>query len=424
VVRGQHRTVTTSDKTQALIPRSMLVFLLAVALGQTTLTMTGIQIPVFLLSLGANVPQIGLFFTLSAILPLALRILGGWFSDGIGRLRAITLGSLTGVAAFIAYALSPTWTLALLGPALLAIASALILPSYKAYIADHTQENARGRLFGLSSAAINLAWIIGPPFGGFIAQNYGFRAMFFVASALFAISAAIFVVMELVIPSLGLNRDGRPGIPSLPTSMLKMIALLFSGGLITWLVVTDGIRDVAFKFSFDLMPVYLADIGHLSSQQIGLLDGIFGIVLVAAGYPAGWLADKTSERVGMVSGLASVLASRLIFVMVQGFWGFAFSWSMLALGVALMDPALQSLIAKAVPAPVLGMAYAVEGTTVGLFSLPSPWIGGQLWNLLSPRAPFLFTVALGSLALIPAWFKLVVPHRQPTLPELDTAQAD
>ncbi|MCJ7708841.1 MAG: hypothetical protein MUO38_14645, partial [Anaerolineales bacterium] len=56
-------------------------------------------------------------------------------------------------------------------------------------------------------------------------------------------------------------------------------------------------------------------------------------------------------------------------------------------------------------------------TSWGLLSLPSPWIGGLLWTHFGPQAPFLATAALGSLALLPAWRKLVVPKEVTEQPE-------
>jgi MFS family permease len=48
--------------------------------------MFGPILPLYLEQLHAGVAQIGLFFTLSAVIPLALQILGGWVSDSVGRL--------------------------------------------------------------------------------------------------------------------------------------------------------------------------------------------------------------------------------------------------------------------------------------------------------------------------------------------------
>jgi len=86
----------------------------------------------------------------------------------------------------------------------------------------------------------------------------------------------------------------RPSLREFRGSFNGLFAVLISGGLVTWLLITDGIRDIAFKLSFDLMPIYLREIGGLSRQMIGLLDGMFGIALVAASYPGGG-ADRPHE---------------------------------------------------------------------------------------------------------------------------------
>ncbi len=409
------------------LSRRLGVFLLAMALAETARTMTAIQIPVYLLSLGADVGQIGLFFTLSGLLVLILGIMGGWLSDALGRLRALALGSAAGVLSYAAYALARTWPAALIGAGFLAVSVSLNWPSYSAFVADYTSEDYRGRVFGLSETAVNVAWIVGAPIGGFLAQQLGFPFMFVGAALLFALAADVFLVLDhLSRTSTRRAEHPAPTLASMRSSLLKMTALVFSGGLMTWLLITDGVRDIALKLSFDLMPVYLSDVGGLTMQQIGLLDGLFGVVLVAFAYPAGWFADKTSDRVGVVAGMVMVLCSRLTFAFVSGFWGFSLSWTMLAISVALMDPPIQSLISKGVPQHLRGIAYALITTSTGIVALPSPWIGGQLWKIFGPKAPFLFTVALGSLAIIPAWFRLVLPKRvSPEVEaELEIAPAD
>ncbi|OGO13008.1 MAG: hypothetical protein A2Z66_05675 [Chloroflexi bacterium RBG_13_66_10] len=384
------------------------------ALTEAMRSMTSIQIPVYLRSLGADVAQVGFFFSISAIAPVLLMVLGGWLSDTMGRLLSFYIGCVAGGLAFIVYAISPTWEFALLAPPLQAISYSLIRPSYRAYIADHTRPDNRGRVFAIAEMASNVTWIFGGPLGGFIAHNFGFYSLFLFTSTggIAAATLAVFLITRAGGVSSDVSQE-KPSFAAFRTSMLQMTRVLLSGGLVTWLLITDGIRDVAFRMSFELMPVYLRDEQGLSLQQIGLLDGIFGVVLVLAGYPAGWLTDRASERVALVSGLVSVLASRIAFASATGFFGFAVSWSLLAIGVALMDPPIQSLIAKAVPKGLRGITIGLLSTSWGFLSLPSPWIGGLLWTYFGPKVPFLATVALGSLALVPAWIKLVAPKTPP-----------
>ena len=169
------------------------------------------------------------------------------------------------------------------------------------------------------------------------------------------------------------------------------------------------------------MPVYLTDIIHLTKQDIGLLDGIFGAAWMITSYPAGWLVDKTSERVGVVVGICFQLVSQAVFVLALGFSGFAISWTILGIGGAMLDPAFGSLIAKGVPQRLRGVAYGLIATSLGLISLPFPWVGGQLWARLGPKAPFILTIALGSFSVIPAWRRLIAPRNGEKDPEAATA---
>jgi MFS family permease len=63
-------------------------------------------LPLYLERLGANIQQVGLFYTLQLIGMVSFLILGGWVSDHIGRLPAIAFGRAIGFKSLvIAYTL-------------------------------------------------------------------------------------------------------------------------------------------------------------------------------------------------------------------------------------------------------------------------------------------------------------------------------
>jgi MFS family permease len=407
------------DKKQWLFNPRILSLFLAIALAESARAMTMVQVPVFLRELGASIEQVGMFLTLSMIFPLVLRVIGGWLSDTIGRLRALTIGSVAGILTYLSYTFAPTWQMALIAPAFLAISTALIFPSYKAYIGDHTSEGSRGKVFGLSETVIQVAWILSPPLGGLIGQQLGYRVMFSASMFTFSVSTLLFLALSLSSPAYEQPSTDQVSLTSLRSTLGQMLFLVLSGGLVTWILIVDGVRDVASKLSFELMPLFLSDIAGMTKGQIGLLDGMYGVAITLTTLPAGWLVDKTSERLGITLGLATMIVSRLVFALSYSFWGFGTSWILLGIGGGLIDPAGAALIAKGVPARVRGITYALVATSLGIISLPAPWIGTKIWELMGPRTPFLLTVVLGSFALIPAWTKLVV-KKQALEPDLRT----
>jgi len=397
-----------SNPSPILINRRTLVFLFGMALTQFSIAMPMGQIPVYVRELGASISQIGLFFTISMVFPLVLKVLGGWLADSIGRLRVIFIGSLTGVLTFAAYAVAPSWQAALLGPAFMAMTSALTLPAYFAFIADITPEGSRGRMYGMSQTIYHAAAVIAPPIGGLLAQTYGYRFLFGVSSVVFALAALIFIYL-LRFSQFMTIRQQEVSLRSLRGSLSQMAGAFMAGGVVAWILIIDGFRDIVFKLSADLEPVYLTDIAGISKQGIGLLDGIWGAALLLTLVPAGWLVDRTSERLGIVLALLAAVSSRLVVAFASGFWGFALSWSLSGVGVALFEASGPKLITRVIPKHLRGTAFGLLASSLSLFSLPAPWIGSQIWILFGPRSPFLATAVLGSLTVLPAWFKLRLP---------------
>jgi len=393
---------------QPLLSRRMILFLIGLAFAEATRAMTAVQIPVFLREIGASVSQVGLFFTLAMIVPLVFGIFGGWISDSIGRLRAILFGSLAGILGYLPFAFASRWEVALIGPAVLAVATSLIQPSFRAYIADTCPAETRGRVFGLSKSFITAAWILTPPLGGFLAMNFGSRTMFLAAVFLYSIAAVIFMFLLRSEKTKTSAPSEKPNLKSLRESFTQIFPIVFAGGLLTWILISEGIRIFATHLSFNLLPVYLSDIGQIDKQGIGILEGLHGIAWVIAGPIGGWLSDKSSERNGFMLGTAIFLSSFLVFILAEGFGVFALSWIIMGIGGAILDPAYNALIARGAPAHLRGVAFALIPALFGLVALPAPWIGGQIWEVTSPKIPFLATFLVGSLCLIPAWFKLRV----------------
>jgi MFS family permease len=164
----------------------------------------------------------------------------------------------------------------------------------------------------------------------------------------------------------------------------------------------------------NLFPLYMQDIGGLTYFQIGLTSSIFGLCMMITTIPAGWLADKKGERVGIALGfiLISISLVELVYAAGMGLVGFALGWALAGIGVGLLTPAYSSLMSKALPKEVRGTGFGLLSTSLGIFSLPAPAIGAQLWERVSPRFPFLVTAAVAFLSVIPVWLKFKLPKKE------------
>ena len=114
--------------------------------------------------------------------------------------------------------------------------------------------------------------------------------------------------------------------------MVKMLGMLVGGGLLTWIFVTDGVSDIAFRMSGEIQPLYLEQIGHLTVEQIGLLGSINAIAGMFVPYFSGRLVDKKGERLPLITGFLLIFVALLIFLRADSFLTFAASWVVFGLG--------------------------------------------------------------------------------------------
>jgi MFS family permease len=402
----------TQEK-KTLLPPILRWFLFAMILANIAASMYPILLPIYMTEIGASVQQVGIAFTLSSVVMLVFQIFGGWVSDSIGRLKAVAIGSAGGVIGFFALGLAPTWQWMMVAIMAISFPRALVGPSFGAFIAENSTEENRGKVYGVTDTIFQITGVIGPALGGFLAGYWGFKGMLFVSAAIYTLAAGLRVWMATTMqpkketqPAKSLSSD------SFKSSFKKMWGMIIGGGLLTWLLVTDGVRDVAFRLSGELQPLYLQQIGNLSVQQIGLLGSIFSIAWMFTPMLSGKLSDKYGERIPISIGFLLLFSSMMIFLNTTIYAGFILSWIISGMGVGLLSPAYQSLISKAVPHNMLGIFNGVFSSSIGLISLPAPYIGAYLWENISPSFPFYITAFVALATVIPTWLYFKVPDKK------------
>ena len=386
-------------------------FLAGMILANIAGQMVYSMLSLYLIDLGASVVQVGLVFTLASLVPLVLQIFGGWLSDTIGRLRMIAFGSSVAVFGYFIFSIAPSWQWILIGLSVEYVSNSVVGPSFSAYISEQSDEKARGRVFGLTSSIYMIVTIIGPALGGFLAYRLGFQPMMRVAFGFYLAATLLRIWMARSEHFEAKKSAVKPTWVSFKTEITAMFALLVAGEILTWIWVTDAIGDTTFNMISQLYPIYLSDLGKLNVQQIGFVNAAFGMALIVASYFSGYLVDKRSERLAASIGFILEATGLFLLLQVNLYAGFIAAIAVLGLGAGSLMPAYNSLISKVVPENKRGLAFGLFGTTLGILSLPAPWIGAQLWERFSPQAPFWFVVVACLISVPIAWFKFIPPKQ-------------
>jgi MFS family permease len=120
-----------------------------------------------------------------------------------------------------------------------------------------------------------------------------------------------------------------------------------------------------------LFPLIRADFG-VSYTQLGLALAVFNFTSALLTTPAGYLVDRTGERLVLTGGLIIGAAALAGAAALPSFWGFVAMFALLGLGNTVYHPADYALQSRLVPAQRMGRAYAIHTFAGMLGSAAAP----------------------------------------------------
>lgn len=189
---GPDRRVLPSANTRWVLPATILGSSLSFIDG----SVVNVALPVIQSSLQTDLATMQWVVNAYMLTLASLILLGGSAGDRFGRRRVLLIGLVAFAGASVGCGVAPSagWLVA----ARLAqgAAAALLTPTSLAMIGAAYSEEARGRAIGTWAAAGALTASLGPPFGGWLVDAVGWRAIFFINLPI----AAAAVLMGLQLP--------------------------------------------------------------------------------------------------------------------------------------------------------------------------------------------------------------------------------
>jgi MFS family permease len=386
--------------------RDLRWMMFAVIVANTSSRMMQPFIPLYLETIGASVAQVGLYFTIAILFGIIFRVFGGWISDNVGRLQTMAVGSIFGTLATLAFVLAPTWELAIVSALLSGIGTALVSPSYQAYVAEEAPQGAVGSTFGLIESLFLICQIIGPLLGGFLVESAGYRIMLWSAFGIMIVATIVRIGLIGNKP----NHIQRLSINGLSHDMRKTVAFLMAGGLITWMFLADGLLDASSQSVMPFMPKYATEVAGLTESGYGGLIAFLSLIAVMTNWLGGLFADRYGNHISIALG--ALLGGSAFFMLAVSTTTLSLIVGFGIMGVsgAFIQPAFSSLLSQVAPKDQLGMMYGLFNSAMGLVAIPAPSIGGTLYDRVGPRATLAFGIVL-SLISIPLVLIKLRPHK-------------
>lgn len=175
--------------------KNFYIILFGVFISMTVLGMNTPTYPYMSKELNINPAYIAWMSASYSVGAAILAPMMGKLGDRFGIKKMSVMGLVIFTIASLLIAISPVYSLIILGRFLQGLGVACLLPSCMAFIGIYIDQNESSKAFSIFGAACSAGVIFGPVISGFLSEAYGFRSVFFTASVASAIAAVIMLML-------------------------------------------------------------------------------------------------------------------------------------------------------------------------------------------------------------------------------------
>lgn len=360
-------------------------------------------LPAYLLSIGQGGTAAGLMIAIFAGAQLLFSPLGGSWADKYGPRKVIILGlALLTISMLMFFSTDSIWVI-YASRVVGGIGDAFLIPGVFTYVAGITTAAQRAKGTGLVTASMSLGLVIGPGFGGFLA-DFSLKLPFLIA-AMVTFTAMIFslVMLKEIESNEGSKKQAEEFAKD--ESMLEQIVrstrMPYFIPLVIIFIMSFGL--VAYE---SVIGMYLTTQYGSTSSDIAMMITATGIVSVTVQF---FVVDRLVRRFGEVKTMIAFLGlatAGFLISLAAGSYGAFFGVSLVIfLAMAILRPVLNILVSK-MAAGEIGFAMGMATAYMSLGNVLGPISAGMLFDV-NINYPFILGLGLlvVTLSIAMAWRK-------------------
>ncbi|AUI69783.1 MFS transporter [Beggiatoa leptomitoformis] len=291
--------------------------------------------PLYVRELYAPIPGlsqqvvIGLPISLFMFLVAVAMPMSGRWSDYYGSRRIFLIGLIPSTIGFLGASLAFNLYDLLFWRSFSAFGYGMMFIACQGYIANNTTATNRSQGMAMFVGAVMAAAMCGPPIGGILADQIGFRAVF-IMSAILSLPAGMMVYLFLADESTRKNTNKSQ---VKPATFIEMLVLFKNIRFVILSLLSAFPTKFALTgFIFFLVPLYLNSLDN-NQATIGRVLMLYGIAAILISPFSATLADRLGKKRQFVS-FGGFLGAIGILLIIEWQNTFAIVISVTLLGIA------------------------------------------------------------------------------------------
>src|SRR5205085_5249131 len=357
-------------------------------------------LPFYAERFGASPQVVTILLAIFSLMSMISAPLWGRISDRIGRRPVLMASMLAAAFAYLWLGFATELWMLFAARAFAGLCAGNIAAA-QAYIADVTPPERRARGMGMIGAAFGLGFILGPALGGIVAGNELATADLKTPGLIAAgLSLIAFLGVVLLLPesrpAAARDRPRRGRLAVLRNALGRPV---LSRLLLVFFLVILAFAGMESTFALWAMRQFgwgPAQVGY-SLTLVGLLSAIMQGGLI------GMLTRRFGEERLLLAGLALIALGLLALPLAHDLTPLLLALAALALGMGMMQPALNSLISRRAGADEQGEIMGVAQSIGSLSRVLGPIVAGALFEGFGRNSPFLWGALLVGAALLVGW---------------------
>ncbi|GAB7054685.1 MULTISPECIES: MFS transporter [Paenibacillus] len=389
--------------------RTLIILWIGVLFCSSSYTMAVPFLPLFLFDLGVEQGNVhlwaGVIYSSSFLVGAVMAPFWGSMADKYGKRRMVIRAgfSLAIVYALFALVTNP-WEL--MGARLLHGFVGGFVPASMAIVASSVPENKMGFSLGLMQAGTMTGGIIGPLFGGLLANWFGMRMSFVVsASIIFLATVAVLIWIK---------ETGKAA-PGESVKLADSFRMAVRNRTFLQLLSVLVVFQLCINMIQPMLALHIADLqGNLQGTVLtsGIIFSLIGIAGIIASPYWGKVGEKYGYRTVLHLGLIIGGGVVCLQYFVQQLWLFTVIQFLFGLFIAAVVPSVNTLAVRSTDPDFRGRSFGFTQSANQLGSMIGPLLGGGMGMFVNIHWIF---VATGMILIVFGTMLAVRFHMVPSM---------